>query len=198
MPHRRTTAAFALLAFALLAALSCRSSDAARPLGEVAFDVTTVLDTFSTEIGSGAAGYLSPECPNDGYCTVHRANSDGRLSGVLYVSGRPKGPISYDASGSFSGLFCSATDWHVPSACVAVSPVAIEYSSGTAQLVTPDVQGRDSIAISLTNVGTTAPPHLNLLGRFDGDSIVGRVYWSLSTARSPNSYNGSFVARPRR
>jgi hypothetical protein len=94
-------------------------------------------------------------------------------------------------------LFCSATDYHVPSACVAASPVAIEYPSGTAQLGTPGAPGRDSIAISLTG-GGTYPGHLYLRGRFDGDSIVGRVYWSLTTARSPNAYSGSFVARPRR
>jgi hypothetical protein len=195
MPPRPTPAARSIVAVALftvaLAALSCRSSDVTVPLGSIAYDVTTVLDTFYTEIGhtpDGSCQFM--------YCTLQRANSDGRLSGVVLLSGHPTSTSPGDVSGSFTGMFCSSADSSVPSACRKVAPVAIEYPTGAVLLGTPG-QGADSVTIELKDDPTTFA-HLYLSGRIVGDSIVGRVNWSLVSGRSPNRYSGTFVARPHR
>jgi hypothetical protein len=193
MPLRPIPAARAILAVALftvsVAALSCRSSDVTVPLGAIAYDVTTVLDTFYTEIGHSPDGSCQFM-----YCTLQRANSDGRLSGVVFLSGHPTSTSPGAASGSFNGMFCSSADYTIPSACPKVVPVAIEYPTGAMLLGTPG-RGADSVTIELKDDPTTFA-HLYLSGRIVGDSIVGRVAWSLTSGRSPNRYSGTFVARP--
>jgi hypothetical protein len=151
------------------------------------YDVVTALDTFTFESASGCSAL---------YCSQYRVNTDGRLSGSFGVAASLLESRSATATGSFSGMFCSSTSYDVPSGCAAVQPVAREYPLGIARVTYSAAGAPDSLVVELRDVENTSP-HLTLRGRFHGDSVVGRVYWALVSARHPPGYWGSFIARPR-
>ena len=95
-----------------------------------------------------------------------------------------------------SGRVCDAIDYTHVTGCNHASDVpATDYPAGS-------IEGPVLVSAGPGDAnGTIQGPiaqRVNLSGVFYGDSIVGKVYWQLVTARHPPAYTGTFVARLRR
>jgi hypothetical protein len=156
------------------------------------YDLTTVLDTFTFEIGEGPL-----TCGGYGYCSRSSADTMGRLSGTFTI-GDPRtsaGNVHPVVNAVIAGRFCDARDY-TNYVCTHASDVAAtSYPSG-------DIEGPVLVAAVPGDASGVirgeATQRVGLSGVFYGDSIVGRIFWQLIAARSPPSYSGRFVARRRR
>ena len=179
----------------ILALVGCRDSTALRPPAGV-YDLTTVLDSVSFETSAPSP----PDCPSVGsmYCTHHRAFNGGSLGGVISVSDQT-GTAVY-ASGRLtdaqvSGQFC--TSFSLTAGCDAVGPMTdYTFSTGAYYTKTATAAAPDSVFISLYGPGGS-PARMELRGVYVNGDIVGRIYWSLTTYRSPPAHLGSFVLHRR-
>jgi hypothetical protein len=181
-------------ACAILALLGCRDSTGLKPPAGV-YDLTTVLDTVSFETGAPSP----PDCPSfTMYCTHYRAFAGGSLGGLISVS--DQSGVVFNLSGlttdgRVSGEFCTAFD--LAAGCTAVGPkTEYTFPTGVFYIDRESAFAPDSVFISLAGPGGS-PAHLYLRGVFVDGDIVGRIYWSLTTNRSPPAHLGSFVARRR-
>jgi len=187
-------------ALALTCALSC-ATEPANPLVGT-FDVTTTLDTFTFE----TAAPSPPDCPGSTlYCTHSRPANGATLSGSVSVANvtnvnSANGPTleSTNVHGEFTGRFCATIDYQNLTGCMTLGgQQTLEYPSGV--LRSSGVLTDISILLDGPIVHTTDPRRVWLTeATFAGDSIAGRVYWALSTGRSPPAYRGTFVARRHR
>ena len=155
------------------------------------YELTTVLDTFTFEIGHGPI-----TCGRDGYCDRSSADTTGRLTGTFTIvddmdAANTGHPI---VNSEIAGRFCDTKEY-ITYTCTHASelPVTI-YPTGdiTGPVVWSAVPGDVNALIQ-----GPASQRIYLAGRFDGDSIVGKVYWQLYMERSPPRYSGTFVAKRR-
>jgi hypothetical protein len=156
------------------------------------YDLTTVLDTFTFEIGEGPI-----VCGGYRYCTRSKADTTGRLSGTFTI-----GDVTDFANNVHplvnavvAGRFCDAVDYTSYVCTHARDVPATSYPSGT--IAGPVLASAVPDEASGVLHGPVAQ-QLGLNGVFYGDSIVGKVYWWLTTTRNPWTYTGTFVARRRR
>jgi hypothetical protein len=170
------------------------------PLAGV-YDLRTTLDTFHWETSSPSP----PDCPTTGvgYCNHYRAFAGAVLSGILTLSDSASASgsmpvLSYSAEAE--GSFCSA--WSVPEGCTAVTP---KPRHPLAEFYLYDASPSDTVDHATTYAVELRVPNSSGLGErialryhVSGDSLYGRVGWSLTGGRSPPSHTGSFVAIRRR
>lgn len=186
--HVRTVATSLLLVAALA---SCHVTEPSRFPMTGTYDLTTVLDTFTVEIGAGPLA-----CGVDSYCTRSFVDTTGKLSGTFTIGdATDSANTGLPVHAVIAGRFCDAIDTTHVTGCNHASDVpATGYPSGSiagpvlASAVPGDANG--------TIQGPIAQ-RVNLSGVFFGDSIVGKVYWQLVTDRHPPAYTGTFVARRR-
>jgi hypothetical protein len=180
-----------LVAIATIA--SCRLTEPASrfPMAGT-YDLTTVLDTFNFEIGAGPL-----TCGRDGYCTRSSADTTGRLTGRFTIgdatdSAANRHPV---VNTVVAGRFCDAKDYTTYTCTHASEVPATIYPTGdmTGPVLASAVPG-DVIG----TIHGPAEERIDLVGRFYGDSIVGKVHWQLIVFRNPPIYSGTFVARRRR
>jgi hypothetical protein len=161
------------------------------------YDVTAVLDRYAFETG----GPIPPSCMVP-YCTHYRYAADGALMGSLIGSVVVADTVDQRSfelrfplvSGTFSGRFCAAHDM---SGCLRLGDsVTTFFPRGTLLLKLGAADTSGSAMVQGPEM--LSPVIYFFVTRFAGDSMYGRLSWSLTVNRMPPTYSGAFVARRRR
>lgn len=173
------------------------------------WDVTTVLDQFSFETGVILG---DPECTNTFYCTHHRPANGATLAGALVIGdsvaqgsvpGTP--PLSWleypVVRGTFTGRFCDTVDYQTLTGCTHLGETTtLDYPSGYFRGYPSGPSPADTSYGGVVRGPNPAGRNISfVIVSIDGtDAFSGRVYWEMTTGRSPPSYSGRFIAHRRR
>jgi hypothetical protein len=186
--HRRNDRRhLALFAFAVAIAANCAEPGGLdRQAGLTTYDVTTTLDSFSFE--TSGPGCLSL------YCFHFRAFAGAELTGTLTLPDsalRPDDPL---ATGTFGGTFCDSIDYVDLTGCLRVATIRVMAFEG---YVSPRMPDDPTFSLFMVSRDSTPEITFSVL-RAEGDSLVGRVSWTLRPWRFPPTHYGRFVARRRK
>jgi hypothetical protein len=198
--HRRSPLRVALLAFAALLVASCGSTEPRHVSGPLVgtWDITTALDTFTFETPAPSP----PDCPAFTlYCTHLRADTLGRLAVTLTIGDSvvttTGAGVYNEVSSVVWGSFCDS----LPNlgTCAHARPIGpVVYPIGQVTGPRSVIAAGDRVQGELWGPTVGQREIVSLSGRFDGDSIIGTVYWAMYVSRSPPSHRGTFVARRRK